>query len=265
MKDFSGAFNYILNKIKNRENFAFTRFSDGELFILQNKTLVLADNHYITGDIKGRNRYTKEEHKEFYPEQHQQYRDKLIETFKHNQDNYFKGICTSTDGHVGKENFDWMVDFHGGDHGNLTFANLLINANYSRFVEEMIPLFMDREILYVVNEMADISKLPFEISKKFEIGSNCMINNCDTAEKVRDYIRETDTKDAIVLCAAASLSNFIIYDGFRDNQENTFLDIGSCLNPLLGLEGWKHTRGYLTGYWLNSGSPFQRQVDLWSQ
>lgn len=264
MKNFNDAFDSLLNKIKNKENFAFTRFSDGELFILQNKTVVLADNHYITGDIKGPNRYTKEEHKEFYPEQHQQYRDKLIETFKHNQDGYFKGICTSTDGHVGKENFDWMVDFHGGDHNNLTFANLLINANYSRFVEEMTPLFMNREILYVVNEMADTSKLPFEISKKFEIGSNCMVDNYDTAEKVKDYIRETGTKDAIVLCSAASLSNFVIYDGFRDNQNNTFLDIGSCLNPLLGLEGWKYTRGYLTGYWLNSRSPFQRQVDVWS-
>tara|TARA_R110000851_G_scaffold30446_2_gene83036 strand:- start:804 stop:1595 length:792 start_codon:yes stop_codon:yes gene_type:complete len=263
MKDFSGAFNCILNKIKNRENFAFTRFSDGELFILQNKTLVLADNHYITGDVKGRNRYTKEEHKEFHPEQHQQYREKLIEAFKHNQDNYFKGICTSTDGHVGKENFDWMVDFHGGDD-NLTFANLLINANYSRFVEEMIPLFMDREILYVVNEMADISKLPFEISKKFEIGSNCMINNYNTTDKITEYIEKTNTKNAIVLCSAASLSNFIIHDGFKNNKNNTFLDIGSCLNPLLGLEGWKYTRGYLTGYWLNSGSPFQRQVDIWS-
>ena len=101
MKNFSSAFDKLLQKIKNKENFAFTRFSDGELFILQNKTVVLADNHYVTGDIKGSNRYTKEEHKEFYPEQHQVYQQKLVETFKHNQDNYFKGICTSTDGHVG--------------------------------------------------------------------------------------------------------------------------------------------------------------------
>jgi hypothetical protein len=264
MKDFRQAFDILLNKLKSGENFAFSRFSDGELFILQNKTVVLADNHYVTGDIRGPNRYTKEEHKEFYPDRHQVYRDKLIECYKHNQDNYFKGICTSTDGHVGKENFDWMIDFHGGDHPNLTYANLLINANYSRFAEEMVPLFMDREIIYVVNEMADTSRLPFQISKKFQIGSNCVINNYDTSENVKKYIEDTNTKDAIVLCSAASLSNFVIYECFKDNQDNTFLDIGSCLNPLLRLEGWKHTRGYLTGYWLNSGSPFQRQVDVWN-
>lgn len=203
MKDFRQAFDILLNKLKSGENFAFSRFSDGELFILQNKTVVLADNHYVTGDIRGPNRYTKEEHKEFYPDRHQVYRDKLIECYKHNQDNYFKGICTSTDGHVGKENFDWMIDFHGGDHPNLTFANLLINANYSRFAEEMVPLFMDREIIYVVNEMADTSRLPFQISKKFQIGSNCVINNYDTSENIKKYIEDTNTKDAIVLCSAA--------------------------------------------------------------
>lgn len=264
MKDFKKDFDNLLKMIHNRETFAFTRFSDGELFIMQNKIVVLADNHYITGDTQGRNRYTKEEHKEFYPEKHQMYREKLIECYKHNQDKYFKGICTSTDGHVGKENFDWMIDFHGGGHENLTFANLVINGNYHRFVEELIPCFQDREIIYVVNELAKTSNLPFEISKEFKIGSNCMIENYDTVEKVKDYIKTNNIKDAIVLCSAASLSNFIIYECYKDNPNNTFLDIGSCLNPLLGLEGWKYTRGYLTGYWLGSGSPFANQVDVWN-
>jgi len=263
-KDFTKDFDHVLNKLKAHENFAFTRFSDGELFILQNKTVVLSDNHYITGDIKGPNRYTKEEHKEFYPDKHQEYRDKLIECYRHTQDNYYKGICTSTDGHVGRENFDWMIDFHGSDHENLTFANLLINANYSRFVEELIPVIADRPILYVVNKMADLSLLPFDIKKAFLVGSNCMIDSYDTTEEVKEYIDQENINDHIILCSAASLSNYVIYEGFKSNPNNTFLDIGSCLNPLLGLEGWKHTRGYLTGYWLDSKSPFQRQVDVWS-
>ena len=116
----------------------------------------------------------------------------------------------------------------------------------------------------MVNGLANTSKLPFEVSKRFEIGSNCMIENYDTSEAVKKYIKDNNIQDAIILCSAASLSNFIIYEGFKENQNNTFLDIGSCLNPLLDLEGWRYTRGYLTGYWLNSGSPFQRQVDKWS-
>lgn len=264
MKDFNKAFDQIIKMIKEKENFAFTRFSDGELFILQNKTVVLADNHYITGNIKGSNRYTKEEHKEFYPNKHQPYRKKLIECYRHDQENYYKGICTQTDGHVGKENFEWMLNFHNADHTNLTFANLLINANYSRFVEELIPELCNRNIIYVVNELANTSKLPFNTIKEFKIGSNCMIDNYDTAEKVKNFIKHNNVKDAVILCSAASLSNFIIYECYKENTNNTFLDIGSCLNPLLDLEGWKYTRGYLTSYWLNSGSPFGKQVDKWS-
>tara|TARA_R110000822_G_scaffold69449_1_gene168482 strand:+ start:153 stop:956 length:804 start_codon:yes stop_codon:yes gene_type:complete len=263
LKTFDTAFSTLLDKISKKDNFAFTRFSDGELFIIQNKTVILAKDHYVTGDIKGPNIYTKEEQKEFLPERDGFYREKLIECYKHSQDNYFKGICTGTDAHVGTENFKYMIDIHGGDHPNLTFSNLLINANYRRFVEEMIPLFQDREIIYIVNENADISRLPFDIKKTFEIGSNCMINDYETAEKVKRYINENDIKNHIVLCSAASLSNYIIYECFKDNQSNTFLDIGSCLNPLLQLEGWKYTRGYLTHYWLGKNSNFGTQVDVW--
>ena len=262
-KDFHKQFDNLLNMIKSGTNFAFSRFSDGELFIMQNKVLILAKDHYVTGDVKGRNVYTEEEQKEFNPEEHQVYREKLIECFKHCQDNYYKGICTATDAHVGRESFEYQIELHGGDHESLTFSNLLINANYRRFIEEMVPLFVDREIIYVVNKLANTSRLPFDVKKTFEIGSNCMINDYNVAEEIKNYITENNIENHIILCSAASLSNFIIYECFKDNPNNTFLDIGSCLNPLLELEGWKHTRGYLTHYWLNSGSPFGTQVDVW--
>ena len=263
MKDYVKAFDILLNKMKNGENFAFTRFSDGELAIMKNKYVLLADNHFMEGTRRGSGKYTKEEHKEFIPEEHQMHRELLIESFKYNVDGYYKGICTSSDPHVGSQSFKWMIDLHGGDHENLTYSNLLINSNYKRFVEEMVPLFSNREIIYVVNEAANTDNLPFEIKKKFLIGSNCMVDNFDTAEQVREYIESNNVRDHIVLCSAASLSNFVTYKCYKESQENTFLDIGSCLNPLLNLEGWKYTRGYLTSYWLGANSPFGRQIDVW--
>lgn len=263
MKDFTTAFDTLLDKIKNKENFAFTRFSDGELFILQNKTVILANDHYVTGDIKGPNIYTEEEQKEFIPEKHGFFKEKLLECYLHNQNNFFKGICTGTDPHVGDENFNWMIKEHGGDHKNLTFSNLLINANYKRFIEEMVPLFVERDIIYVANKKANISKLPFEVKKHFAVGSNCMINDYNLAEEIKVYIDNNEVRDYIILCSAASLSNVITYECYKNNSNNTFIDIGSCLNPLLDLEGWKHTRGYLTSYWLNANSPFSSQVDVW--
>jgi len=91
-----------------------------------------------------------------------------------------------------------------------------------------------------------------------------MINDYNVVEDIKTYIADNNIKDHIILCSAASLSNYVIYECFRESSENTFLDIGSCLNPLLDLEGWKFTRGYLTSYWLNAQSPFGSQVDIWS-
>ena len=87
---------------------------------------------------------------------------------------------------------------HRGDTDDLTFSNLLINANYRRFVEEIVPLFRDREIIYVVNKLADVGRLPFDVKKAFEIGSNCMINDYHVAEDVRKYIEENKINNHIV-------------------------------------------------------------------
>ena len=127
----------------------------------------------------------------------------------------------------------------------------------------MVPVLVDRDIIYVANENANISKLPFDVKKHFSVGSNCMINDYHLAKEVKKHIDDNNLKDYIVLCSAASLSNVITYECFKDNPNNTFIDIGSCLNPLLDLEGWKYTRGYLTSYWLNSQSRFNTQVDVW--
>jgi len=261
MKDFKIAFDKVLEMVKQKENFAFTRFSDGELAIMKNRHVILAEDHFIDGNYKGYGKYTIEEQKEFNPSIHQFCRQALLEAYKHNQDRYYKGICTGSDPHVGSENFRWMIKLHNGDHENLTFANLLINSNYKRFIEELVPIFQDRKIVYVVNQNANVKNLPFDIHKCFLIGSNCMINDFDLADKVSKYLQ--NKQDLVVLCSAASLSNFIIHKSYKLNSNNTFLDIGSCLNPLLGLEGWKYTRGYLTSYWMNSGSPFGKQVDYW--
>jgi hypothetical protein len=65
MKTFESHFNLLKNKIENNENFAFLRFSDGELFVLQNKRLELNENHYVIGNYLGVGNYNKEEQKKF--------------------------------------------------------------------------------------------------------------------------------------------------------------------------------------------------------
>ena len=73
MKSYKKEFDKLLNLVKSETPFAFSRFSDGEVTVLRNKTVVLAEDHFIQGDIHGPNKiyansYMPEEQKSFIPE-----------------------------------------------------------------------------------------------------------------------------------------------------------------------------------------------------
>lgn len=257
MKDFTQEFNKFKQKLVDRENFAFTRFSDGECFILQNKRLVLGDGFYVTGDKAGANTYGPEERKEFDPVKHQHLRQQLQQSFDHRQQNYFRGIPSQQD----SAHIDFQCDRTEPD---LTFANLFINANYKRFIEEIVlQIFPNRDIVYVVNERAELSGLPFEIKRDFRIGENCMICDTHIISEVLEYLK--DKRNYIVLLSAASLSNLVIHKCFEKNSNNTFLDIGSSLNPYLGkdMKSCLFTRDYLREYWLGEKTHYGNQIDVW--
>ena len=69
----------LLNKLKNNQHFAFTRFSDGEVFVMENKHLILQEKFCKVGDLIHNFGYSEDDHKEFDPEKHQFVREKLLD------------------------------------------------------------------------------------------------------------------------------------------------------------------------------------------
>ena len=51
MKNYKEEFYKLLNLVKARDPFAFSRFSDGEVTVLRNKQVVIAGDHFIQHDI----------------------------------------------------------------------------------------------------------------------------------------------------------------------------------------------------------------------
>ena len=261
--------------IADKKNFAFTRFSDGELFVLQNKKVVLADNYFITGDIQSTGKYTVEEQKEFLPEQHQSFRQLLIDTLLYNDDTFYKGICCRCC--VGRDNFIWQLrtmystkeDIQKAAYAefdNLTWSNLFLNANYKYYIENVVPLFSNFDVYIIVNELADLSGLPFfnNIKKVFRVGKNCMINNIDLVDTIPNYIKQHNINNSLFLFSAASLSNVITHACHKVNKNNIYLDIGSSLNPYMkGMDGWRYSRDYLTNYWENKNNDIGERVCIW--
>lgn len=250
MKTFEGHFNLLKEKLTNGENFAYSRFSDGEMYLLMGRTTKLGNGWYEIDGVRASGSYDPINYKEVDSKKHQFFYDALRDAFKYKDENYFVGLsCRCC---VGQEAFDWQVNFRGGDDEFLTWSNLFINANFDRFTNEIVPLFKDKKVVFICNETLDLSKLPFDVVKDFRVGSNCMINNFDIDKEIINWVRENNIKDHLFLFSASSLSEVLIHKLFMEQKENTYFDVGTGLNLFLGVDT---NRGYLKG-----GS---RKVCIW--
>lgn len=237
MKTFKGDFYKLLDKLKKGENFSYSKYSDGELFILQGKKLVLGPEAY------NHNYINTEDHKYFDPQYHSYFKDMLFEAFKYNKENYYIGICGPSD--QSDEVFYWMKNESGRDEEHLTWANLFVNSNYKNFREEFLPELKSKKIIIVCNEKSELSKLPFEVEKDFRVGTNCIINNLSLVDEMVEFVKNNQIENHVFLFAASSLGNILIHKLTEAEPNNIYFDVGSTLNPLLGLS---IDRAYLCAY-----------------
>lgn len=240
---------FFVNCIRNKKNFAFSRFSDGEIYMLKNKQLSISEDICIVDNkVFGKAKYTKEEIKEFIPHKHEFYHKELLKCVLHEQKFYFKGISCSCCN--GSNDVNFMRKFiKNNDY--ITFSNLIFNGNYKFFLNFAENEFKNRDIVFVMSKYANPEKLPFKCRKIFYVGENCMINDYGLINQMHQYIKTNNIKNYIFLFSSGTLSNFLIYYLYKSFPNNTYLDIGSFFNPHLNMQGWKVSRGYLQEYWLN--------------
>ncbi len=226
-----------------RHPFCFVRFSDGELEILRNRYLCIAEGKtYFRGQLLGNN-FPIYDSKEFNPKDHFMLRADLLESALYKVDYFYKGIPTSHN--LAVDDRDFMLRLNGGMSEYMTFADLLMNSNYALFREEILPLFYDfNEVIIIANFRARPigilgNALHVPISDNF----------FSTYERTRDDVLATilaAPRGALILSSASSLSNIIGYQSFTVRPDLTFLDVGTSLNDLLSLDA--RTRSYHDAY-----------------
>jgi hypothetical protein len=257
MKSFVDDFYRLVSLLKRREPFAFNRFSDGELFILQNKELILGDNLVKIGDKVMEGHYRKEDFKHFHPDEHSFYRDRLVDAFRYTAKNYFKGIsCRCC---AGEADFRWQLDFHGGPDENFTWANLFLNGNYGRFIREMYPLFNGYRTVIVCNENSDVTTLPF-VCKDFRVGYNAMVNDYGLIDAMKRWIDENGIRGHLFMFSASAFSKMAIHQLYEHCGANTYIDIGTTLNAFTGM---RLDRSYLKAFWLGAKHKDIDKICIW--
>lgn len=225
-KSFSNDLKKIINKLKNKEKFAFSKYADGELHIIVNKPVNNGEFWFI-------------------PEQNQFNRAKMIDSFKYRHDNYYIGICCPCCGSWGVTH-PWMKKQSGQKPENITWANIFVNSNHKKYLEEMVPLYKNYDVYLVSNDASNLASLPFEVKGHFSIGKNAWVDNYNVVDQIKSFIDDKEVKNSLFLFCAGPFGNILTHQLFEHNKDNTYIDIGSTLNPFLLGERGKN-RDYLKG------------------
>lgn len=218
-KDFKSNFFSLLNKLKDKENFSFSKYADGEYAILVNKKITNCDN------------WT------FDPLLHQEYRNELLNSFKFNEQGYYVGISCPCCVSISDVNF--MRENVGVKNQNLTWANIFVNSNYDPFKEHFVPEFNNHNVILIANKNAKVENLPFKVEEHIKISETAWVDNFN----LLDELPNKDYKNKLFLFCAGPLGNMLSAKMWESNKNNIYLDIGSTLNPwIVG-----NNRGYLKG------------------
>jgi hypothetical protein len=242
MKDYRQHFLMFLKKLQNGEHFAFNRFADGEMWILQNRERKIGFDEMINGEERIPGWYLPADLKHFVPGKHEFYRNQLEIAYKHKQPNYYKAIWPPCCAWI---HFDWMIDLHGGDDDSLTFSTLWMNSHYDLFVKHVYPIFQKSKCVFIGHESADLSDTPFFV-KDFRVGQNAFINDYNKIEDIKSWVRDNNIQDHIFVVSASSFSNLAIYELYKEFPNNTYIDVGTCIAPMVKVY---HDRAYLKEYW----------------
>ena len=155
MKDFEQELYRIFELFKKGSPFSFSKYADGEWAII-NKNY-LNNNEFEISDKTP----------DFF-------RQKLIESFRFKDPNYYIGIsCPCCQG---KEAYKMNI-FSDQNEEHLTFANIFVNSNYSIYKETFLKEYNNYDVHLIANKNSKIENLPFKIEKFYPIGFSAWVNN----------------------------------------------------------------------------------------
>jgi hypothetical protein len=229
-KDFRQEITTLFERLKSKKYFSFSKYADGEWFMMRD--MPVNNNEF---------NYTKND---------QFYRDKLIESFKFKDDDYYVGVscpcCQGTE-HLN------MVQFSEQKNENLTFANIFVNANYTFYRDNFIEEYKNWDVYLVANKNAKIQNLPFNIEKFYPVENTAWKENYSLIEE----IKKENIKGKLFLFACGPFGNMLSHQLWQSNKNNTYLDIGSTLNP------WLQSEGFKRDYYANSNSQYSNRTCIW--
>ncbi len=226
MDKFKSDFIKFWDLIDKKENFAFVRYGDGELMLMNGNAVGTNTQAYQVDKWASPNHLTK-------------LGIDLAVTLEHYESNYYYGIPAPTDNVEIYNNFKNVIKCN---EENLTFANLLINANYVDMKERLYQI--KREVILICNEHAKIENFPFNVIEFTPFPNDCVNFWESNGEVFKNNILEKygNYNDKLFIISCGPASEIIIDMLYKNNPNNTYVDVGSAIDEFV--HGYQ-TRPYM--------------------
>lgn len=204
-------FDRIWKKFENNENFALARYADGEYAIMSGRKIQGVDGWTSTD-------YVSKLGKD------------CLSSMSIKDDNYIYGIaCPCCD----REAYYWIVS-RLPEKATISFSNLFVNCNYSKFINKFDKL--KRNAVIIANEKARGKQIgSLNIQKFYGVGGDCIEFWDNEGEQLLQKIKGEvgNLKDTLFVISAGPMSEPIIYELYKHNPNNTYIDFGSAIDKYI--------------------------------
>ena len=236
-KDYLKDIKILHNALMNRETISFSKFCDGEWSVIC--------NHAINN-------------KEFWFDPNKQEdqikRRSLLDAFQYKNDRYFVGVtCVNV---FGLDTHRSMVSLSQQDQDHLTWADIWVNANYTYYLQNILPIYQTYNVVLFANKNAKVDYLPFKPYMFVPVNNNAWEHDW---KSIDSYVEMADKiNNGLFLFCCGPFGNILCHKLTISNPNNTYLDIGSTLNPFL------QSAGFERDYYMNDNY-FSRMIGRWDQ
>jgi len=238
MKDFNKDFEFFTELIKSGKNFAYARYADGEVALMQGRGIGLGSQAYHVDNWSA-------------PSSNTRVGKTLLETLEHTEDNYYYAISSTSDQITDHTFLKSKIKSK-----NLTFANLWINANYQKM--KAFYMSLEREVYVICNEKAKKESFPFKVIELFPFPDDCVSYWEDWGEdylkQLSEYVEEVKDKTFFISCGP--VSEIIIHELYKVNPENQYIDVGSSIDEFV--------HGRPTRPYMNINSPYAKEISVFN-
>ncbi|MDD2492707.1 MAG: hypothetical protein PHY83_02055 [Bacilli bacterium] len=204
------SFDQLWSKIALGENFALFRYGDGERAIMTGR------------QIKGVDGWRS-------PDYITELSQALNKTLAMSDSKIYQGIsCPCCD----EAAYFWFKDHIKSR--NITFANLFVNINYQKFIQEFDRL--QRDTVVIANHRAVGKKIGnLNILKYYSVTDDCFSFWDNGFNELIKQIKNDFGKvnNLFYVVSAGPLSEPIIAELFKNNPENTYIDFGSSIDKYI--------------------------------